>query len=127
MDNKVACLNAAVSVEVFVEQNPQLDYIPDECILQDGKGSWAFLWRNDETGNIVLSTERHVSERMLFELLAKYGGEFYKSEYDRKPTQVFPGGKEGKRVDAFIAGAVERSGVGHNGDGIKHCTEIERY
>lgn len=87
--NKVGILNTSLTVEEFVAQNPQYSYSAEDNVLSNNKGSWAFVFQDDETGKLHLTAERHVSEDMILELLLKYGGEFYESEYDKKPTKVF--------------------------------------
>lgn len=98
MNNKVAVLNTDMSVEQFVKENPQYQYSAEDNILRSRviealsfaytaeTKCWAFVFRNDETGKIHLTSEQHVSQEMMFDLLHKYGGEYYASEYDEKPS-----------------------------------------
>lgn len=110
MDNKVAVLNAKFSIDRLIQENPSVYFHDADNILSDHKGSWAFVW-HDDFGRIRLTAEQHVPEDMLIELLEKYGGEFYKSEYDNKPTRVFDGQNAYKNVDELVAGAVQRSAL----------------
>lgn len=93
-NNKVGVLNTRLSVEDFVKENPQYPFNNEDLILSNGKGSWAFVFRSDEKSKIYLTAERHVPEDVIHEMLTKYGGEFYQSEYDKKPTFVYVSEKE---------------------------------
>lgn len=89
MDNKIGILNTNLTLDSFIKENPQYSYSADDNVLSKNNGSWAFVFVDNETGKTHLTVERHVPEDILFELLSKYGGEFYKSEYDIKPNRIF--------------------------------------
>ncbi len=86
-NNKVGVLNTNLTIEEFVKDNPQYSYSVEDDVLSDKKGSWAFVFLNEDTGKIHLTAERHVPEDMMVDLLNKYGGEYYESEYDTEPTK----------------------------------------
>ena len=111
--NKVVILNTSLIIEEFVKENPQYTFSAKDDVLSNGKGCWAFVFLNDETGKIHLTAERHVPDDMLFELLTKYGGEYYESEYDTEPDRTFMTQAEinnviKNRVDELLNGSETR-------------------
>lgn len=108
--NKVGILNTSLTLDEFVKENPQYSFSVEDDVLHNNKGSWAFVFVNDETGKIHLTAERHVPEDMLFELLMKYGGEYFESEYDKEPERTFMTQAEinsviKNRVDELLKGS----------------------
>lgn len=107
--NKVGILNTDLTLNEFVELHPQYNFDNEHNVLGNRNGSWAFVFFDDE-GKIHLPMEQHVSEEMLFELLLRYGGEFYQSEYDNEPTKTFVAQAEldemvKKSVDKLLKGS----------------------
>lgn len=104
-DNKVGILSTKMTVGELVAQNLQYNYSFEDNILSNNKGSWAFVFQDD--GLIHLTMERHVPEDLMVELLIKYGGEYYASEYDKKPTKVYEGQEKSikEKVDELLSGS----------------------
>ena len=123
MDNKVAVLNAKMSIDELIRENPSVYFHDVDNVLSNHKGSWAFVWEND-LGRICLTAERHVPEDMLIELLEKYGGELYKCERDKMPTKVFTGNHSYKNVDELVACATQLSS--QQGQAVK-CNDGRDY
>lgn len=107
-NNKVGVLNTRLTIDEFISENAQYRYNAEDEILGNDKGSWAFVARDDD-GKIFLTAERHVPEDLIHDMLSKYGGEFYQSEYDKKPTFVYVLDKE---VDDMADRAYQRVRVG---------------
>ena len=108
-DNKIGILNTNLTIEEFVKDNPQYQYSADDDTLSGDKGSWAFVFLNEDTGKIHLTAEQHVPEDMMFDLLNKYGGEYYESEYDTVPTKKIVVKSEDLTVNKLISDASRKA------------------
>ena len=93
-NNKVGVLHQQISLNQLLAENPQYQYSADDGVLRIAGVSWAFVVQENDTSPIYLYAEQGVSEQLILELLAKYGGEFYGSEYDRKPSSVYVAAQE---------------------------------
>lgn len=104
--NKVGILSTKMTVGELVAQNLQYNYSFEDNVLSNNKGSWGYVFQDDE-GLIHLTMERHVPEDLMVDLLSKYGGEFYASEYDKKPTKVYEVQEKSikEKVDELLSGS----------------------